>query len=70
MVFEGVRGSNNRGDIAIDDITFTAGSCGNPGNLSLKIYLNISFIVLANPMYVYRVKEYYCTHKSFSMFKW
>jgi len=31
VVFEGVVGSSYRGDIAIDDISFTAGACGNPG---------------------------------------
>uniref|UniRef100_A0A2C9KBP7 MAM domain-containing protein n=1 Tax=Biomphalaria glabrata TaxID=6526 RepID=A0A2C9KBP7_BIOGL len=31
IIFEGVRGSNFRADIAIDDITVTVGACPNPG---------------------------------------
>ncbi|XP_013393211.1 MAM and LDL-receptor class A domain-containing protein 1 [Lingula anatina] len=31
LVFEGIRGSNYRGDIAIDDISMTKGACANPG---------------------------------------
>ncbi|XP_013397768.1 MAM and LDL-receptor class A domain-containing protein 1-like [Lingula anatina] len=31
LVFEGIRGSNYRGDIAIDDISMTKGACTNPG---------------------------------------
>ncbi|XP_033751998.1 MAM and LDL-receptor class A domain-containing protein 1-like [Pecten maximus] len=36
VVFEGVRGSNARGDIAIDDIKFKSGPCQNPGKQHLK----------------------------------
>ena len=28
MVFEGIRGSNYQGDIAIDDISYVDGDCG------------------------------------------
>ena len=35
MVFEGVRGSGIMGDIAVDDITVTPGSCTSAGNVYL-----------------------------------
>lgn len=31
LVFEGIRGSGIQGDIAIDDVAVTTGSCRNPG---------------------------------------
>ena len=31
VVFEGVVGTNYRGDIAIDDVSFTAGPCPSSG---------------------------------------
>ena len=34
VVFEGVIGSNFRGDVAIDDVSFSAGACGSPGMIS------------------------------------
>ncbi|XP_063956757.1 MAM and LDL-receptor class A domain-containing protein 1-like [Lytechinus pictus] len=30
VIFEGIRGPNYQGDIALDDITFTTGDCGTP----------------------------------------
>ncbi|XP_041467516.1 MAM and LDL-receptor class A domain-containing protein 1-like [Lytechinus variegatus] len=30
VIFEGIRGPNFQGDIALDDITFTTGDCGTP----------------------------------------
>jgi hypothetical protein len=37
VVFEGVRGSGIKGDIAIDDITVTPGSCTSAGNVYLYL---------------------------------
>jgi len=34
VVFEGVIGSNFRGDVAIDDVSFSTGACGSPGMIS------------------------------------
>ncbi|XP_021371354.1 MAM and LDL-receptor class A domain-containing protein 1-like [Mizuhopecten yessoensis] len=36
VVFEGVRGQNARGDIAIDDIKFKTGRCNNPGECDFE----------------------------------
>ena len=38
VVFEGVRGTNYRGDIAIDDVSFTAGPCPSSGMKTITIH--------------------------------
>ncbi|XP_067654503.1 MAM and LDL-receptor class A domain-containing protein 1-like [Haliotis asinina] len=36
MVFEGVRGSDYKSDIALDDVSFTVGSCSSPGDCTFE----------------------------------
>ncbi|GFR70351.1 MAM and LDL-receptor class A domain-containing protein 1-like [Elysia marginata] len=36
IIFEGIRGTNYRADIALDDISFTAGACSNQGDCNFE----------------------------------
>jgi len=38
IVFEGVRGTGFKGDIALDDITIKSGQCGGPGKSYVPFY--------------------------------
>ena len=33
IVFEAIRGNGDKGDIALDDVTFRNGACSNPGTV-------------------------------------
>lgn len=37
-MFEGVRGTGFKGDIALDDITIKSGQCGGPGKSYVPFY--------------------------------
>lgn len=37
--FEGIIGNGYRGDIAIDDVSVTPGTCTLPGNINMMIFL-------------------------------
>lgn len=36
--FEGIIGNGYRGDIAIDDVSVTPGTCTLPGNINIRIF--------------------------------
>ena len=61
MVFEGVRGTSYRGDIAIDDITFATSPCTQSGNLDLMRLtlfglMDLSILIISmNPFLLLRV---------------
>lgn len=45
--FEGIIGNGYRGDIAIDDVSVTPGTCTLPGNTNIRI-----FFIKANYLYI------------------